>query len=134
MDLSQLNIGVQRKTYPLPTVDDALASWGKTKYFSKMDANSGFWQIKLDESSRELTTYITPLGRYCFNRMPFGVSSAPENFQRQISKILQSQESALCHMDDILVFGKTEPDHDSRLEQALRRLKGSGLTLNKDKC
>ena len=119
---------------PLPRVDDALGSLGKDKYFSKMSANSGFWQIKLDESSKELTTFITPFGRYGFSQMLFGVTSAPENFQRQISKTLQDQDSALCHMDDTLVLGETEQEHDSRLEQVLCQFKGIGLTLNKEKC
>ena len=70
-----------------------------------------------------MTTVIWPFGRYGSNRMPFGVSSAPKNFQRQISKILQGQEGALCHMDDILVCEETEQEHDSRLEQVLCQLK-----------
>ena len=53
-----------------------MASLGKAKYFSKMNANSGFWQIKLEESSRELTTFITLFGRYCFNRMPSSIKKA----------------------------------------------------------
>ena len=134
VDLSQLNKGVKRETYPLPRVEDALASLADAKWFSKMDANSGFWQIKLDEASRELTTFLTPFGRFCFNRMPFGVSSAPENFQRQISKILEGQEGILCHMDDVLVFGKDEEEHDQRLESVLGRIRDSGLTLNREKC
>ena len=134
VDLSQLNKSVRRETYPLPRVDEALASLAGARYFSKMDANSGFWQVKLDALSRELTTFITPVGRYCFNRMPFGVSSAPENFQRQMSKILESCEGVLCHMDDVLVFGSSEEEHDRRLRAVLEKMVKSGLTLNKDKC
>ena len=70
-----------------------------------MDANCGFWQIKLDPESTEYTTFITPFGRYYFQRMPFGISSAPENFQRQMTTILEGVEGVLCHMDDVLVFG-----------------------------
>jgi len=66
--------------------------------------------------------------------MPFGVSSAPENFQRQMSKILAGLEGTLCHMDDILVFGKDEEEHDRRLIEVLERLRKSGMTLNKEKC
>ena len=55
-----------------------LAQLAGAKVFSKLDANSGFWQIPLSQSSRLLTTFITPMGRYCFNKLPFGISSAPE--------------------------------------------------------
>ena len=99
-----------------------------------MDANCGFWQIKLDPESTEYTTFITPFGRYYFQRMPFGISSAPENFQRQITTTLEGVEGVLCHMDYVLVFGTTAEEHDQRLERVLQRLSSSGLTLNRDKC
>lgn len=134
VDLSQLNKSVRRETYPLPQVDDALASLANAKYFSKMDANCGFWQIKLHKESREYTTFITPFGRYYFKRMPFGISSAPENFQRQMTTMLEGVEGVLCHMDDVLVFGSTTEEHDQRLECVLKRLSANGLTLNPEKC
>ena len=82
VDLTMLNKGVSRELYPLPRVSDMLSQLSKGKLFSKIDANSGFWQVTLDPESRLLTTFITPWGRFCFNRMPFGISSAPEFFQR----------------------------------------------------
>ena len=94
--------------HPLPKVDNILAQLAGATVFSKLDANSGFWQVPLDESSRELTTFITLFGRYCFNRLPFGISSAPEHFQRQMEAILAGQEGVLCHMDDMLIFGRTQ--------------------------
>ena len=78
VDLTQLNKSVMRETYPLPHLEDTLASLEGSRYFSKMDANSGFWQIDLAEESREYTTFITPFGRYQYLKMPFGISAAPE--------------------------------------------------------
>ena len=80
VDLKPLNLSVLREVHPLPKVDDILAQLTGAKLFSKLDANSGFWQIPLAPSSRLLTTFITPMGRYCFNKLPFGISSAPEHF------------------------------------------------------
>ena len=54
-----------------------LAQIGGAQYFSKLDANSGYWQIELGLKSAKLTTFITPFGRFCFNRLPFGITSAP---------------------------------------------------------
>ena len=85
VDLKRLNESVLREVFPLPEVDDALAQLSGAKIFTKLDANSGFWQIPLSDESRLLTTFITPFGRYCFNKLPFGISSAPEHFQKRMT-------------------------------------------------
>ena len=117
----------------MASVDDSLAKLSGSKIFTKLDANSGFWQIPLDMSSRTLTTFITPFGRFCFNLLPFGISSAPEIFQRTMSQILENMEGVVCHMDDLLVHGKDSEEHDYRVRAVLQRVKEAGLTLN-DKC
>lgn len=66
VDLKALNESVLREVYPIPKVDETLAQLTGATVFSKLDANSGFWQIPLANSSRLLTTFITPFGRYCF--------------------------------------------------------------------
>ena len=134
VDLKPLNENVQREVHPLPTVDDTLAQLTGAKIFSSLDANSGFWQVPLEKSSRLLTTFLTPYGRYCFNKMPFGICSAPEHFQRQMEKILKGLQGVLCHMDDVMIFGRTKEEHDARLETALRRIEAAGVTLNPNKC
>ena len=133
VDLTELNKAVQREVHPMPSVDESLAKLGNSRLFSKLDANSGFWQIPLDEESRLLTTFVTPFGRYCFNRLPFGISSAPEIFQRTLSRILEDLDGTICQMDDILVHGIDQSVHDRRLRAVLHRLQEAGLTLN-DKC
>lgn len=80
VDFRALNGSVLREAHPLPTVDETLAHLNGASVFSKVDANSGFWQIPLADSTKHLTTFITPYGRYCFNKLPFGISSAPEYF------------------------------------------------------
>ena len=134
VDFRRLNESVLRETHPLPKVDNTLAQLTGATVFSKIDANSGFWQIPLDPTSRELTTFITPFGRFHFNRLPFGIASAPEHFQRQMETILSGQEGVLCHMDDVLIFGKTQKEHDTRLHSALQRIQKAGVTLNREKC
>ena len=102
--------------------------------FSKLDANSGFWQIPLSENSKLLTTFVTPYGRYYFHKLPFGICSAPEHFQKRMSRILQGLPGVLCQMDDVLVHGKDKDEHDVRLELVLLRIQEAGATLNKEKC
>lgn len=134
VDFRVLNESVLREVHPLPTVDETLAHLKGATVFSKLDANSGFWQIPLSKNSQHLTTFISPYGRYCFHKLPFGISSAPEYFQRCMSEILAGCEGVLCHIDDIIIFGKDEQEHDQRLDVALRRIQGAGVTLNIEKC
>jgi hypothetical protein len=103
VDVSKLNDSVQRELHPMPVVDHTLGQLGGAKFFSKLDANSGIWQIKLTERSAKLTTFITPFGRYHFNRLPFGITSAPKVFQKRVSQILTGMEGVVCLMDDIRI-------------------------------
>ena len=134
VDLKRLNESVLREVFPLPEVDDALAQLSGAKIFTKLDANSGFWQIPLSDESRLLTTFITPFGRYCFNKLPFGISSAPEHFQKRMNHILSGLDGVICLVDDVLVFGSNKRELDSRLMRSLERIRTAGVTLNKDKC
>ena len=134
VDLKALNESVMRETHPIPKVDDTLAQLSGAALFTKLDANSGFWQIPLSEESGLLTTFITPFGRYAFNKLPFGISSAPEIFQRRMNRILEGLEGVVCQMDDILVFGKDEGEHCERLVKVLKRLESAHVTLNPSKC
>ena len=85
VDFRRLKESVQRETHPLPKVDNTLAQLAGATTFSKLDVNSGFWQVPLDVSSRDLTTFLIPFGQYRFNRMPFGIASIPYSRQTQIA-------------------------------------------------
>ena len=134
VDLSKLNEFVKRENHPLPAVDTTLGRLAGSTVFTKLDANSGFWQIKLAWESRPLTTFITPWGRFCFNVLPFGISSGSEKFQKTMNQILLGLEGVECNIDDVLVHGKDQHQHDERLEAVLKRLLEAGVTLNLDKC
>ncbi|GBN33323.1 Transposon Ty3-G Gag-Pol polyprotein [Araneus ventricosus] len=90
VDLIELiNKNVIRELHPLPKAEYSLHLLVGAKNFSKLDANSGFWQIPLDKKSSYLSTFITPFGRFRCQRLPFGISSAPEHFQRSMSQMLE---------------------------------------------
>ena len=134
VDFRPLNESVLREVHPLPKVEETLAKLTGATVFSKLDANSGFWQIPLSKECQHLTTFITPFGRYCFHKLPFGISSAPEHFQKQMSRILEREEGTVCHIDDVLVFGRTQQEHDLRLHSVLQKIAAAGVTLNEAKC
>ena len=81
-----------------------------------------------------MTTFITPFGQYILKRLPFGISSAPGHFQKRMDKEISGMEGVKCRMDDILVVGKDQAEHDRRLEQVLDRLAERRLILNLQKC
>ena len=112
VDLKKLNQAVKREHYMLPNLDDISPSLQGSRYFSTLDASSGFLQVPLDPSSAKLTTFITPFGRYCFNRVPFGITSAPEIFQKKMCQLLEGLDGTHVIMDDVLIHGKTEEEHD----------------------
>ncbi|CAL9705828.1 unnamed protein product [Knipowitschia caucasica] len=134
VDLKRLKNAVKRERYMLPTLEDIAPKLSGAKVFSTLDASCGFWQIPLEEGCRKLTTFITPMGRFCFKRLPFGITSAPEIFQRQMSELLKGHDGVVVVMDDILVFGTTKEQHDRHLSAVLRTIRESGLKLNKQKC
>ncbi|UYV60943.1 hypothetical protein LAZ67_1002894 [Cordylochernes scorpioides] len=134
VDLSRLKEHVQREVHPMPVVEHMLGQLGEARFFSKLDANSGFHQIPLSPDCQHLTTFITPFGRYKYCRMPFGISLAPEYFQRVMSIILQGMDGVMCYLDDILIFASDSKTHDRILRLVLRKLKEAKVTLNKAKC
>ena len=95
-NLTRLNESVRRERHPLPSVDQVLAQLSGATIFSKLDANSGFWQVPLSQESALL---ITPFGRFCFHRLPFGISSAPEIFQRMMSQMQSGLHTRDCLHD-----------------------------------
>lgn len=133
-DFTALNKAVRRPKYELPSVDDTLAKLNGAKFFTKLDANSGFFQCILDKESAPLTTFITPYGRYQYLRLPMGITSAPEIYSQKMASILDGLEGVSNLMDDICVSGKSEEEHDQRLHAVLSRLRDVGVTLNPDKC
>lgn len=132
-DYTKLNNSVKRANYPILKVDVALASLKESKIFSKLDAQAGFYQIKLSKESRPLTTFITPFGRFMFTRLPFGINCAPEYFAQRFKAILYDLSNVIVHIDDVLIHAKTVEEHDRVLGLVLNRFKNEGITLNKDK-
>ena len=96
-------------------------------------ANSGFWQIRLAKELHHLTTFITPFGRFCFNRLPFGITSAPEYFQKKMSQLLECLEGVVCMMDDVLIYGQNQAEQDRHVDLVLQKFKAARVTLNEAK-
>ena len=134
LDSVKLNKSIQREHYPLKTVEKVAASLGDAKIFTTLDVTSGFYQIKLAEKSTWLTTFNTPFGRYKFERLPFGIVSAPDVFQRTMAQMFEDIEGCEVFVDDLLVWGKSEQEHNERLKNVMERAAEIDLKFNKEKC
>ncbi len=113
---------------------DVFEGLAGAKWFSKLDVSSGFWQLKLDKASSKLCTFNTPESRYRFLRLPYGILSAPEVYNKTIHMIFEHLPGVETMMDDIIVWGSNRQEHDGRLRQVLELIRQSNLKLNKEKC
>ena len=134
LDPSDLNRAVMREHFPMQTVEDVISRMPNAKVFSVLDANHGFWQVKLAKDSSKLATFNTPFGRYSYTRLPFGIASAPEVFQNVMVHLFQDIEGVEVIVDDLVVWGEDVEQHDVRLRQVLDRCRECNLKLNREKC
>lgn len=134
LDPRDLNKQIQREHSKLPAHEEIMAEFTNTKFFSKLDVSSGFLQLRLDDSSRNICTFITPLGRYRFLSLPFGMASAPEVYHQTVSSLFQGISGVNTSMDDITVWGNTKEEYDSHLKQVLEVTRKANLKLNWEKC
>ena len=134
LDPKDLNRNILREHYPLPKKEEIFAEMCGAKWFSKLDASQAFWQIKLCDKSKDYTTFNTPFGRWAYDRLPYGVCSAPEVFHKVMEQMMENINGVRVYMDDILVWGHTEKEHDERLEAVRDRIRKYGLMMNQEKC
>ena len=96
--------------------------------------SQAYQQLCLDEDSQKYVIINTSKGLFRYNRLPFGISSAPGIFQRVIESLLQGIPKVVVYLDDILVTGSTDEEHLQNLAEVLKRIQQAGLRLKKEKC
>ena len=140
IDPKPLNTAIKRPHYSSPTIEEILPKLTKARIFTVLDAKDGFHQVKLSEESSFLTTFGTPMGRYRYKRLPFGICSAMEEFQRRQHEIIEDLEGVAVIADDYLIFGcgdtdeEAIKDHDRHLRNFLQRSREVNLKLNRKKA
>ena len=120
--------------YPIPKLDDLYTKLVGGQTFTELDLSHAYEQMLVDENSKELLTINTHKGLYRYNRLPYGVASAPGIFQRTMEGLLQGIPSTGVLLDNILITGPSTEEHLDNIEKVLRRYSEAGLRLKAVKC
>lgn len=136
LDSRKLNEATVKDAYPLPLIDGIFSRLNETRFISSIDLKDAFWQIELDESSREKTAFTVP-GRplYQFKRMPFGLCNAPQTLCRLMDLVIPQplRESVIVYLDDLLIVSENFETHVDLLKQVAGHLRKAKLTINVEK-
>lgn len=132
LDPRDLNRAIKREHHHIPTLEDIAHKFSGKKHFSIVDMKHGYWHVPLEANSSYLTTFNTPFGRYRFLRLPFGLHSSAEVFEKRVEQIFCDLDVCI-YFDDLIVAGKDQAEHDENLRRVLARARDSNVKFNKDK-
>ena len=136
VDYRGLNAITNKNRYPLPLIDDLLDRVQGCSRFSVIDLKNAFNLVRVKEGDEWKTAFRTPLGLYEYLVMPMGLTNAPSTFQAFIQDTLRDYLDVFCvvYLDDILIFSRSQDEHDQHVMKVLDRLKAARLYANADKC
>ncbi|PIO60823.1 integrase core domain protein [Teladorsagia circumcincta] len=129
-----LNDSLSLHQHPLPTTEEVFTKLNGGQLFSQIDLADAYLQIEVEEDSKELLTINTHRGLFRYNRLPFGVKSAPGIFQQIIDSMIAGLDGVAAYLDDIIVTGRTTVEHRHNLEALLRRIEQYGFRVREEKC
>lgn len=129
-----INKYVRTEHYRLPRIDDIFAGLANCNYFSIIDLTGAYQQVMLSDTSKEYLTINTHKGLFRYNRLAFGVSSAPSIFQQCMDTILLNMNKVACYLDDIIVGGINIEECKENLFLVLKRLNDHNVQINLQKC
>ena len=132
LDPRDLNEALEREPYYSRSVDELIAKFNGAKFFTIVDMDKGYWQVVLDPESRKYTTMALDIGRFQWKRMPMGTAVASDIFQRKLNSVYIGLPG-VTGIDDMVVYGKTESEHDWNLINFCETTRNNGLRLNKAK-
>ena len=136
VDYRKLNEITQKDSFPLPRLEDIFDQLASSRYFTKLDFKSGYFQVPLASSDRPKTAFSTRDNHFQFTVLPQGVRNGPPTFQRIVNQILGPTRWKHCiaYLDDVLIFSTTFADHLTHLDEVLQLLDAANFRLNTAKC
>ena len=133
-DYRRLNARTSGDAYPLPHIHDFAANIAGSTVFSKIDLVKGYHQVPVHRKDIQKTAISTPFGLFEFQRMPFGLKTSAQTFQRLMDSVTAKLPGVFVYIDDILVASATAKQHESDLRQLFCALRRFGLVINESKC
>jgi len=136
MDYRRLNKVTKKNSYPLLRIDDILQTLGQSKYFTTLDAKSGYHQIPIAIEDQEKTVFTTHRGTYKWTGMPFGLCNAPAAYQSIMDTLFHDimWQFVMNYIDDTVIYSKTFQEHIQHLEEVFSRFRKVNLKLHIKKC
>ena len=137
IDFRKLNALTVKDSHPLPHICETLESLAGAGHYSTFDMNSGFWQVPMDEESKQYTVFILgSMGLYECKSMPFRLCNTLPTFQMLMQNCLGKLNLTYCliYLDDVIIFSQTEEEHLERMRVVFDRLREHGLKLKPSKC
>ncbi len=135
VDFRQLNAVTPLVRYWVPSLDEILQKVGQNTCLSTLDLSSGFHQIAMEERSSDLTTFVCPLGKFKYVRMPFGLKNAPAVFQAAVEAVLVPVSDVSCnYIDDVVIFSSSWNNHLLDIKRVIGCLNTAGFTIKMKKC
>lgn len=129
-----INPQLEIEQYPLPRAEELFQKLKYGKHFTKIDLADAYLQIKLDDEAKQIVVINTPFGLYQYQRLAFGIASAPAIYQRFLEQVISGLNGCANFLDDIIVSGSTMEEHLTTLEKLFQRLEEHGLRCNFKKC
>ena len=136
VDFRGLNKISKKDRYPLPMINDLLATAGKARIYTTIDLRHAYHLVRITEGDEWKTAFRTRYGSFEWLVMPFGLTNAPAAFQRFMNDIFSDllDVNVIVYLDDILIFSDDPVDHIKHVREVFRRLRLNELYARPDKC
>jgi hypothetical protein len=136
VDYWSLNDVIMKNKYPLPRIEDLFNQMRGARVFSKIDLRSGYHQMKIRPSNIPKTAFSTRYGLYEYTVMSFGLTNAPAYFMNLMNKVFMEYLDifVVVFIDDILIYYKSDSDHEEHLRLVLQKLRDNQLYTKYNKC
>ncbi len=130
VDYRKLNTYTHKHPYPLPNMNDLIATFNGATVFSNIDLTMGYYQIELEKESRKYTAFTINNRQFQFIRLPFGLKNAPMFFQKAMNTLFEGVEFVKIYLDDIIIFSPSIQEHKNNLKFVLKKLQDNGVGIN----
>lgn len=136
IDFRKVNNVTVKDAYPIPIINDIFVHLSKAKVFSTIDLKNGYYQVRMEESSQEMTAFACQFGFFEYRVMPMGLTNSGATFQRLMNHVLKDLIGKIClvYLDDIIIYSNTAAEHLEHLKIVCEALRKYNWKISRKKC